>query len=436
MLSSFAEMESAAEHEERERINQPEVRKRIQNRLSQRRHSEYPEASIFLLTLYQVAECSFQGDKVRQQREPLAQEIMIPPSFTSASTTDGGPGPSDYQTHSLSFNARDDWNDSVRSNQLPEGYDSFGNFNANDILPSDPTSSNMIMPPAQPGSMRMTRSMTPHTGRLGTNDSFQSNNMRRFGSIAPSTPSVPADSQNEAWDSSSLSDSQWAIPGYHHKPSPLSNPPTSTNNRRSTSSQIHDPLARPMSRRFSSASSKHQMNALPSPRTSDFSPSPTLQRNMVDEAYYPSSNHLGNGNARPTTAKANHEACSHCRTCRAISPLADQKPENDSTRSPTSTLTQDSSQDNLSDHHEILANCSKVLASLARQSEYRDEDKPEKRPRSSKRNQNNREGDFADSGRSLHEDDSGDERCQRSIVEKVVILCVNNVRKKVKTKGM
>ena len=435
MLSSYAEMESAAEHEERGRINQPEVRKRIQNRLSQRRHSEYPESSIFLLTLYQVAECVPQGNKIRQQREPVAQEIMIPPSFTSASTTDGGPGPSDYQVQSLTFNAQDDWNDSILSNQLPEGYDSFGNFNANDILPPDLTSSNMMAQHAQSGSMGTTRSTTPHTGRFGTNDSFQPNNMRRFGSIAPITTSVPADSQNDAWDSSSLSDSQWAIPGYHHNQNPLPNPPVRTNNRKSTSSQIYDPVTRPMSRHISSASSKQQMNALPSPRTSDFCPSPTLQRNTVDEAYYPSSNRLGNGNTRPTATKPNHEACSHCRTCRVRSPSDDQKPGHDSPMSPSSTPLQDSSPETLSDHHEMLANCSKVLADLARQSEFRDEDEPEPRPRSGKRNKTNREGYFVDGGRSLHEDDSGDERRQRNVVERVVILCVNNGRK-MKTKGV
>ena len=431
MLSSYAEMESAAEHEERGRINQPEVRKRIQNRLSQRRHSEYPEASI-PLTLYHVAECFSQGNKIRQQREPVAQELMIPPSFTSASTTNGVPGSSDYQAH---FNGQDDWNDSIRSNQLPEGYDSFGNFNANDILPPDLTSSNMMAQHAQPGSMGTTRSTTPHTGRLGTNDSFQPNNMRRFGSIAPSAPPVPADSQNEAWDSGSLSDSQWAIPGYHHNPSPLPNPPARTNNRRSISSQIHVPLARPISRHISSAASKQQMNALPSPRASDFCPSPTLQRNTVDEAYSPFNNRLGNGNTRPTTTKAHDEACSHCRTCQARSPSDEQKPGHDSPMSPSSTPLQDSSQEDLSDHHEMLANCSKVLANLARQSEYRDEDEPEPRPRSSKRNKTKREGYFVDGGRSLHEDDSGDERRQRNVVEKVVILCINNGRK-MKTKGV
>ena len=41
MRSSYAEMEDAAEREEWERINQPEVRKRVQNRLSQRRRSKY-----------------------------------------------------------------------------------------------------------------------------------------------------------------------------------------------------------------------------------------------------------------------------------------------------------------------------------------------------------------------------------------------------------
>ena len=50
MLSSYAEMEDTVGNEEWERINQPEVRKRVQNRLSQRRHSEYLKASRSLLT--------------------------------------------------------------------------------------------------------------------------------------------------------------------------------------------------------------------------------------------------------------------------------------------------------------------------------------------------------------------------------------------------
>lgn len=432
MLSSYAEMEDAVGDGEWERINQPEVRKRVQNRLSQRRHSEYPKPSRSHVRLHPRAECFTQGEKIRQQREPVSQEIMIPPSFTSSYTMDAGPGTSDYPSPSLSFNGQDDRHILPRSNQPQEGYDAFDGFNAHDMLPPDQPVSNTITQHAQPGSVGMNRSMTPHMGRPAMNNSFQSTDMRPLGSLPSGPPPLPAESRNEYWDSQSLSDPQWAIPAFHQKPNPVSNPTASTNNPRQTSGHMPRPMVRPMPRRMSNASSHLQINIPPTPRTSDSHSSPVLQRNIANQAYPRSTSHLENANTESESTRDNQDACSHCRTCRAPNASDDQKPGRASPKTPRSTPSRDSSQASSPDHLEILANCSKVLANLARQSDYRDEDEPEQRPRSSKRSKSNLDGYFVDGNGSSQEDSYGDGRRRRSVVGKVVILCVKNERK---TKG-
>lgn len=429
MLSSYAEMEDAVGNEEWERINQPEVRKRVQNRLSQRRHSEYPTVSRPSPRLHAVAEYSTQGDKLRQQREPVSHEIIIPPSFTSSYTMEGAPGTSDYPSPSLSFNGQDDRHNLPRPNQPQEGYDAFDAFNAQDMLPPDHTVSTTMAQPAQAGSVGMNRSMTPHMGRPAMNNSYQPNNMQPLGSLASGPPTLPAVSRNEYWDSQSLSDPQWAIPSFHQNSVPASNLPASTNNPRHTSSHMPRPMVRPMPRRVSNASSNQQTNILPTPRASDSHSSPVLQRNIANQAYHRSSSHLENANTESESTRKNNDVCSHCRTRRAPSSFDDQKPGQASPKTPTSTPSRDSSQTNSPDHLEILANCSKVLANLARQSDYRDENEPEERPRSSKRSKTNLDDYYVDVNRTLQEDDYGDGHHRHNVIGKVVILCVKNGRK-------
>ena len=342
---------------------------------------------------------------------------------------DGAPGTSDYPSPSLSFNGQDDRNYSSRSNQPQDAYDAFDGFNAQDMLPPERTVSNAMAQNAQPESVAMNRSMTPHMGHSAMHNSFQPNSMRPLGSLAPVVPSVAAESRNEYWDSQSMSDPQWAIPGFHRNSVPAPNPPASTNNSRPASSHMHRPMARPMARRMSNASSHQQMNALPTPRISESYPSPVLQRITASQAHPRSSNHVENTNPEAVKTRNNLDTCSHCRTCRTPNAIDDQRPGQSSPKTPTSTPSRDSSQASSPDHHEILANCSKVLADLARQSDYRDENESEQRPRSNKRNKSSLEGYFVDSSGSSQEDDHEFGHRRHKIVEKVVILCMKNGRK-------
>ncbi len=432
MLSSYAEMEDAVGNEEWERINQPEVRKRVQNRLSQRRHSEYPKTFDNFVTRHPVAEYLAIGEKLRQQREPTTQEIIIPSSFNSSYPMDGTHGLSDYPSPSLSFNGQDDRNDLPRSNQPQEVYDNFDSFSAQDMLPPDQTVSNVMAQHAPPGSVGMSRSMTPHMGRSAMNNVYQPNNMRHMGSLASGAQSLPGDSRNEFWDSPSLSDSQWAIPSFAQNSAPVCNPRVTTNHPRPASRHMHRPIARPMPRRMSNASSNQQMNAPPTPRTVDSHPSPVVQRTAANQTYPRSSSRLETAKFEVESTESNNDACSHCHTCRAPHTVDDQRPGRTSPKTPTSTPSRESSQASSPDHLEILANCSKVLADLARQSEFRDENEPEQRSRSSKRNKSNQNGYFVDGGGSSQEDDDAKGHRRHNRVEKVLILCVKNGRK---TKG-
>lgn len=428
MLSSYAEMEDAVGNEEWEQINQPEVRKRVQNRLSQRRHSECPRPSSSPVVFHPFTECFTQGEKVRHQREPVTQELMIPPSYTSTYTMDGAPAPTDYPSPSVSFNGQDDRTNLISSSQAQEGYDAFESFNAQDMLPPDQTVPNVMAQHAQPGSAGMRRSMTPHVGRPTMNNSFQPNNMRPLGTLVSGPQSVPADSRNEYWDSQPLPDPQWAIPAFHQNSIPVSNPAVSTVQSRPASSSMHRPMAKSMPRRTSSASSNQQLNTLPAARTSDSYSSPVQQRN-INQIYPQSNNHHENANTESENTRNKHDTCSHCRSCRAPNTPNDQRPGRTSPKTPSSTPSQNSSQASSPDHHDILANCSKVLADLARQSEYRDGNEHEQRPKSSKRNKSNEEGYFVDGSGSSQEDDYGESHRRRNVFEKVVILCVNNGRK-------
>ena len=429
MLSSYAEMEDAVGNEEWEQINQPDVRKRVQNRLSQRRHSECLEASKFDCTLYSFADYFIQGEKVRQERQPATQELLIPPTFTSSYTMDGAHGPSDYPSPSLSFNGHDDRNLAHRSNQPHEGYDAFNAFNTHSMFPPNQTGSNVMAQNTQPGSVGMRRSTTPHMGRPAMNNLFQTNNIRPLESHASGASIEPAESRNDYWDSQSLSDPQWTIPDFHQNSLSDSNPPASTTDTRPTSNNMHRRQPKPIPRPMSNVSSSHQMNAPPNPRTSDSYSSSVLQRNNKSHVHPGSGSHLENTRNESKSTRDDHDTCSHCRTCRTPNNFDDQKPGRVSPKTPASTPSQDSSQAGSPEHHEILANCSKVLADLARQSEYRDENDSGQRPRSSKRNKSNQQVYCADGSGSSQEDDYGDGHRRRNVVGKVVILCMKNERK-------
>ena len=425
MLSSSQEFEDTIENEEWARINEPEVRKRVQNRLSQRKHracSKYP----FALAVLNKADRP-SGDKLRQQRELENREIIIPPSFGASCNVDAGPSTSDFATPLRSFNSQDDRSNLGRSIQSHNAYEDFDSVGPQDILPPEHDVSGSVGHPLQFGPPGLPRSTASPMGPSHLSGASQAT-AGALGPLASPPTSITADSRNEYWMNMSPSDRQWPVSGYQSPTVPLPSMAGGVNNLQLSPSHPPRHVLRPFPRRTGSASSHSRMAVPSSSNISETYQSVSSQKHLANQAYLKTISQASNA-PRELESRSNHSTCSHCGSSRAAGGLDGHESRYASPKTCRSTPSRDSDQTSSTNELDILSNCGNILAGLARESESNTEHERGRRGRHHRRKRSSSSMDHSSPRSDRNSQDGGRRECARhNVVEKVVILCLKGGR--------
>ncbi|KAL9607289.1 MAG: hypothetical protein Q9167_007785 [Letrouitia subvulpina] len=384
-------------------ISQQEARKRTQNRLSQSRHSKSQCIPVSL-----AFTDGFKGAKVRQQKEALSLELVVPSSFGTSQSDEGNISLS-RDTSTASYYDQDVHQALLGENQPQIGFDNFDDFNSLNLL-----SPQQIVPEAMgyqtPADISgLTPAMPPHVSAPIFSNSYQSTGMPSETLLPPALP-LDGELSNGYWAGESMAESQWNISGYSHDLPPCSNPAESINSAIPTSIVTTRP---PSARKFRRTSTSISERPIGSPcnlaQTPDSHTSSGSKRN-------PSKRTNGKSARRPKSTRSESgsgDSCSlhsHCRSCGASNePSFSKTPVN----SPSQTLSCDTS----SEHLDVLAQCNKALAQLSQQSDFDGEHEPSRKPTRHRR--------IPQDGIAADNDVEAD---GQNAVDKVVIMYIKNRR--------
>ena len=367
------------------------------------------------------------GDKIRQQRELENQEIIIPPSFGSSYAVDTGPSTTAFANSLRSFNNQDDRSSMARAIQSHDTYNAFDSINPQDILAPEHDIPGTMGHHVQSAPTNFNRSTASPVGRPRFNGTSQANAVS-LGPLAPPPSSINADSRDEYWMSMSSSDPQWAMPGYQNPPAPLPNMAGGVDNPRPTSSHPSRQVPRPSPRRAISSSSHPHINIPSTPRMSETHQSPILQKQLANQTYQKPGYQTTHSPLEPER-RGSHSTCSHCGSSRAADMLDDQRSGYASPKTCRSTSSRSSNRTSSTDEMDILSNCGKILAGLAREGSTDRESSQRHRHHRRKRSRDSSDEGSPRSDRNS-QDESHREGSRRDVVEKVVILCLKNGRVK------
>ena len=421
MLSSCHDFEDAVESEEWLTINEPEVRKRVQNRLSQRKHRA---SSALHIPCHRCKEADHApGDKIRQQRALESQEIILPPSFPSSCNIEAGPGTADFPTSLRPFHNQDDRANFTRPAQSQDGFETFDGITSQELLAPEQDVPPTMGHRAQSGPSGYSPSTASPIGRHRVNSTSQSAAMP-LASLGAPPSSMPADSRNEYWMNMSSSDPPWPMSGFHHPSTSLPKVAGNNDNAWPNSNHVPRPVSRPSPRRTISSSSQPQINIPPTPRISEAHQSPGWQKHFTNQPYHKASHQAASSESESRSSRG---TCTHCGSSRPTDNFEGHKSEYASPKTPASTPSRGSIQTSSTDEVDIMSSCGKILANLARESEENTEREQGQRSRNNRRKRSRSSVDNGSPRSDRHSQDEGHrEGSRHNVVEKVVILCLKD----------
>ncbi|KAI4161892.1 MAG: hypothetical protein LQ342_004458 [Letrouitia transgressa] len=368
-------------------VNRQEARKRTQNRLAQSRHRA----------------------KVRQQKEALSLELVVPSSFATSRSCEGNTSSSRDTSTALCYD-QDVQQDFLNTNQPQIRLDNFDDFNSLNLLSPQQMVAETIGPQTPSEISGSTLAMPPHMSHptLGNSYPPAGNSHETF--LSPALP-LGGELSNGYWTGDSMGEPQWNHSGYSHDLSQCSKPVESNNSARSTSTMTTRPSAGPNFRRTSTSISDPQVSApcglaqAPDSRTSSVNKRSSSKRAIDKSGRRPQSTR-----SEPDTGDM-HSSYPHCRSCGACN-------EPGFPKGPVKTPSQAVSRDSSLGHLDVLAQCDKALAQLLQQSDDEGEHGPSPRPTRRRRRPQDRSAA-----------DSDIEVDGQNAVDKVVIMYIKNKRK-------